>query len=133
MLERLAKDARVSSDEWIKIAKQSEDAQENGMYLFHNGVVRATAKAKVRENKDVPNVEGLNLGVNWAEAERAVEETKNMDGISYVRVMLNEGELVVGDDIMWVLIGGDIRPRVIAALEYLVDRLKNDCLLEQEF
>jgi molybdopterin synthase catalytic subunit len=55
-----------------------------------------------------------------------------MDGIYYIRVWLNEGELTMGDDIMYVLIGGDIRPRVVDALQYLVGRIKNECVVETE-
>ena len=45
---------------------------------------------------------------------------------------MNEGELSVGDDIMFVMVGGDIRPRVIEALQFLVDRIKTECVTEQE-
>jgi molybdopterin synthase catalytic subunit len=55
-----------------------------------------------------------------------------MEGIYYVKVWLNEGTLNVGDDLMYVLIGGDIRPRVIDALQYLVGRVKNECVQEVE-
>ena len=59
-------------------------------------------------------------------------ETRGLEGIYYVRVWLNEGRLRVGDDLMYVLIGGDIRPRVVAALEFLVGRLKDECVTETE-
>ena len=48
------------------------------------------------------------------------------------RAFTNEGALSVGDDIMYVLIGGDIRPRVVDALQYLVGRVKNECVMEKE-
>ena len=35
-----------------------------------------------------------------------------------------------GDDIMYILIGGDIRPNVINGLEFLVERLKVNVLLK---
>ena len=38
----------------------------------------------------------------------------------------------MGDDIMYVLIGGDIRPRVIDALNFLVGRIKSECVIEKE-
>jgi len=55
-----------------------------------------------------------------------------MEGIFHVKVWLNEGQLEVGDDIMYVLIGGDIRPRVIDALQFLVGKIKNECVIEIE-
>ena len=33
---------------------------------------------------------------------------------------------------MLVLLGGDIRPHVVEALQFLVGRIKNECVLEQE-
>jgi hypothetical protein len=33
---------------------------------------------------------------------------------------------------MLVLVGGDIRPRVIDALQFLVGKIKNECVTEQE-
>ena len=62
----------------------------------------------------------------------AITATKAREGIYYVRVWLNEGELQVGDDIMYILIGGDIRPRVIEALESLVEKIKTECVTETE-
>ncbi len=49
-----------------------------------------------------------------------------------MRVWLASGELTVGDDIMLVLIGGDIRPHVVDALQSLVGTIKNECVSEVE-
>ena len=62
----------------------------------------------------------------------AVAETYQMPGIYYIKTWLNRGRLQVGDDIMFVLIGGDIRPHVIDAMQFLVDRLKTSCVSETE-
>ena len=50
----------------------------------------------------------------------------------YVRVWLNEGVLNVGDSLMYVLIGADIRPRCIDALQQLVGKIKNELVVEKE-
>ena len=63
---------------------------------------------------------------------RAMEEALALPGIFFARAWLNEGELAVGDDIMYVMIGGDIRPHVIEALQYLVGKIKSECVAEQE-
>lgn len=64
--------------------------------------------------------------------EQEVQETYEMEGIYYIKTWLNEGMLSVGDDIMYVLIGGDIRPHVVDALQFLVGKLKNECVEEKE-
>lgn len=122
-----------SIDEWLKEAKADESAAKIGMYLTHNGIVRETAKAKVRKGaQDTLPVTGMIFSYDEEKVQAVIEETYKMDGVYYIRVWLNEGELQVGDDIMYVLIGGDIRPRVIDGLQYLVGRIKNECVVETE-
>ena len=55
-----------------------------------------------------------------------------MDGVYAVKVWVNEGDLNVGDDIMQVLIGADIRPHAVKCLETLVGRIKSECVTEKE-
>ena len=70
-------------------------------------------------------ISGVNAAAQYAAAYA-------LEGIHYIRLWLNEGELRVGDDIMRVLIGGDIRPHVIDGLQYLVGRIKDECVSERE-
>ena len=122
-----------SMDAWIKEAKEDKSAPECGMYLFHNGIVRRSARAKVRQGDiSASDVKGMVFSYDKEKVEEAVENTQNMPGIGYVRVWLNEGQLEVGDDIMLVLVGGDIRPHVVDALQSLVGELKNHCVKEEE-
>ena len=122
-----------SMDAWIKEAKEDKSAPECGMYLFHNGIVRQSARAKVRQGDiSASDVKGMVFSYDKEKVEEAVENTQNMPGIGYVRVWLNEGQLEVGDDIMLVLVGGDIRPHVVDALQSLVGELQNHCVKEEE-
>lgn len=122
-----------SMDAWIKEAKEDKSAPECGMYLFHNGIVRQSARAKVRQGDiSASDVKGMVFSYDKEKVEEAVENTQNMPGIGYVRVWLNEGQLEVGDDIMLVLVGGDIRLHVVDALQSLVGELKNHCVKEEE-
>lgn len=122
-----------SLDEWLREAKADPAAAECGMFLCHNGVVRSTARAKVRQGRqDVDAVTGMWFDYDEEKADEAIAEARQMPGIYYVRVWLARGELSVGDDIMLVLIGGDIRPHVIDALQKLVGTLKGQCVTERE-
>ncbi|AGA67879.1 molybdopterin converting factor, large subunit [Desulfitobacterium dichloroeliminans LMG P-21439] len=122
-----------SVDEWLKEAKASPAALQEGMFLVHNGVVRQTPKAKVRQGLDDGSVvKGMEFAYDEAKVEAAIAETKTMAGIFHVRVWLNEGQLELGDDIMYVLIGGDIRPHVVDALQFLVEKIKTQCVTEIE-
>ena len=122
-----------SLDQWLQEAKDHASAPRIGMYLTHNGTVRQTAKAKVRFGEEnTREVTGMLFSYDQTKVDAVIADTYKMDGIYYIRVWLNDGELSVGDDIMYVLIGGDIRPRVVDALQYLVSRVKNECVVEKE-
>ena len=122
-----------SIDAWLREAKAHESAPLCGMYLTHNGTVRQTAKAKVRYGiEETKDVTGMIFSYNQEKVDAVIADTYKMDGIYYIKVWLNEGQLQMGDDIMYVLIGGDIRPRVVDALQYLVSRVKNECVVETE-
>ena len=122
-----------SVDEWLRQAKADAAAADCGMFLIHNGVVRRSAKARVRlGDTTAPDVAGMTFSYDRDKTAAAIAEAEAMEGISCVRVWMNEGELRVGDDIMYVLVGGDIRPRVIDALQALVGKLKNECVIEKE-
>ena len=62
----------------------------------------------------------------------AVKAARKLPGVFYIRVWLNEGTLNVGDSIMYVLIGADIRPHAVDALQQLVGIIKNDLVVEHE-
>ena len=121
-----------SMDQWLREAKAHESAPKIGMYLTHNGIVRQSAKAKVRHGEDAPDVTGMVFTYDQSKVDAVLADARKLDGIYYIRVWLNEGQLQVGDDIMYVLIGGDIRPRVVDALNYIVGRIKNECVTETE-
>lgn len=133
MIKGKMKKLSPSIDEWLKEAKTDPAALQEGMFLVHNGVVRQTPKAKVRQGIDDGSlVTGMEFAYDAAKVEKAIAETYKLDGIFYVRVWLNEGQLELGDDIMYVLIGGDIRPHVVDALQFLVEKIKSECVTEIE-
>ena len=122
-----------SMDAWLAEAKRHESAPKIGMYLTHNGVVRQSARAKVRLGaEDTKPVTGMYFAYDREKVDGVIADTYKMEGIYYIRVWLNEGELSLGDDIMYVLVGGDIRPHVVDALQSLVGRIKSGCVTETE-
>lgn len=129
-----------SIDAWLAEAKQDSRADQVGMYLTHNGIVRSTPKAQVRAENDAERAAGEALGrvvaVDFSyDAEgldAAIAEALTWPGIYYVRAWLNEGEVPVGESLMYVLIGADIRPHAVDALQRLVGHIKNDLVVERE-
>lgn len=133
MYNEKTKKPSPSMDEWLKEAKNDPASLQEGMFLVHNGVVRQTPKAKVRKGiDDGSTVKGMEFTYDAAKVDSAIAETYKMEGIFHVKVWLNEGQLKLGDDIMYVLIGGDIRPHVVDALQFLVEKIKTQCVTEIE-
>ena len=128
------KKAPPSMDQWLREAKADPAAKNCGMFLVHNGTVRQTAKALVRQGaEDTLPVKGMDFSCDREKLAAVIDRAYQLPGIYYIRVWLNEGRLSLGDDIMFVLIGGDIRPHVVDALQFLVGEIKNHCVVEKEF
>lgn len=116
---------RPSLDTWLDELKGSADASGVGMYLLHNGVVRATAR-------DGSVVSGMELTFDRDLLEEALTAVRSMDGVIFARAWVNEGALLVGDDIMCALVGGDVREHVFAGIQELVKRIKSGVVAERE-
>lgn len=133
MTDKNMKKESPSIDEWLKEAKSDPAALQEGMFLVHNGIVRQTPKVKVRQGIDDGSlVKGMEFAYDAEKVNSAIAETYKMEGIFHVKVWLNDGCLELGDDIMYVLIGGDIRPHVVDALQFLVGKIKSECVSESE-
>lgn len=127
------KEKKPTFEKIMKEAKASKYASKCGMFLLHNGVVRIDAKAKVREGKkNTKKVIGMDFDYDKKKVDAAIKKALKMKGIYYIKVWLNSGKLKVGDDIMLVLIGGDIRPHVVDCLQNLVGEIKSKCVVEKE-
>ena len=124
---------KPSVEKMLKEAKASKNADKCGMFLIHNGTVRIDAKAKVRENKKgTKKVSGMFFDYDEKKVNTAIKRALKMKGIYYINVWLNKGNRKCGDDIMLVLVGGDIRPNVIDCLQALVGEIKTKCVIENE-
>lgn len=122
-----------SMDAWLKEAKADPKAAQCGMFLTHNGVVRITPKQQVREGVEgLGEVAQVEFSYDAEGVAAAEKEALTWPGVYYVRTWLNEGALNVGDSIMYVMIGADIRLRCIDALNKLVGKIKNDLVVEKE-
>ncbi|MEE4264212.1 MAG: molybdenum cofactor biosynthesis protein MoaE, partial [Desulfobacteraceae bacterium] len=87
--------------------KKQPDFEKVGMILCHNGVVRATTR-------DGRRVKGLKVAVDHAKLEQIVIEQSQKPGIVDIRVNIVENRnLAVGEDIMHLIVAGDIRENVI--------------------
>lgn len=113
-------------DKWIAEIKQQADQRELGMILVHNGLVRATSK-------DGKDVRGISLSKDNSRLKELIQHYSAKEGIEAVRVWVNEGNLKIGDDIMFVLVAGRFRTDVLPAFESLISAIKKEVVREQEY
>ena len=123
---------KPSLDNWLKEVKKAAGSDSNGMYLIHNGVVRSSSKASVTGGGPSDPVISMDFSYSDESVAEAIKNASAMEGITCVKVWLNSGTLKVGDDLMFVLVGGDTRPHVFSALQTLVSELKTRCVTEKE-
>ena len=116
---------------WLAQAKESEQAPNIGMFLIHNGIVRATPRPAEAPERDA-RVVAVDFSYDKAGLEAALKEALSWEGVYYVQAWLNEGRVEVGESLMYVLIGADIRPHAISALEKLVGHIKSQLVEERE-
>ncbi|MCG6910373.1 MAG: molybdenum cofactor biosynthesis protein MoaE [Deltaproteobacteria bacterium] len=102
----------------IEKIKQHPDYHRAGMILAHNGVVRQTSR-------DGRPVAGLRVSVDHGKLERLIEQKKRTAGIIEILVeIFDEKDLGVGDDVMLLVVAGDIRETVIAVLSDTLNAIK---------
>jgi len=101
----------------------------NEIVLRKRGV---TAETALRLARYTEPVRGMLLRTDRGRLEGVLAEARTWPGVFDVRGWANEGALAVGDDIMKVLVAGDVRGNVFAALGRLVALMKNAVVSESE-
>jgi len=116
-----------SLNELVEQVKARDDFSNAGMILCHNGVVRKTSR-------DGRRVSGLSVAVDWDKLLEVVAEQKMRRGIVEILVEINEGQdLEVGDDVMYIVVAGDVRERVIEVLSDTLNQIKNTVTSKTEY
>lgn len=111
----------------LEKVKQHPDYHKAGMILCHNGVVRETS----REGEGVT---GLEIVVNHDRLNEIISEQKKRQGIVEILIHINEGKpLAVGDDVMFLVVAGDIRETVISTLTDTLNLVKSEVTKKTQF
>ena len=107
--------------------KQRPDYGQVGMILCHNGVVRSTSR-------DGRQVSGLRVAVDRDKLTRTVEKYKARTGITEILVQINaDCDLQVGDDVMALVVAGDIRENVLNTLSDALNEIKSSVTHKTEY
>ncbi|OQY06401.1 MAG: molybdenum cofactor biosynthesis protein MoaE [Desulfobacteraceae bacterium 4572_123] len=117
----------MNSNSFIKTIKNHPEYDKVGMILCHNGVVRRTSR-------DGRQVSGLKIEVDHAKLATVIKENKKTPGIIEILVEIAEGiDLNVGDDVMMLVVAGDIRDNVINVLHKTLDTIKTTVTRKTQF
>jgi molybdopterin synthase catalytic subunit len=116
-----------SLNDLVEQIKGHPDYSKAGMILCHNGVVRETSR-------DGRQVSGLSVSVDWQKLEEIVTAQKKRHGIVDILVDINEGQhLFIGDDVMFIVVAGDIRETVLAVLTDTLNQVKATVTSKTEY
>lgn len=109
-----------------ELKKEPDFAQNVGMILVHNGVVRQWSR------KDKSEVTRLEVKVDGEKITGIIKAAENRPGIFRVLAEAREGTFTPGEDLMLVVVAGDIRENVFPVLEETVNRIKKEALSKKE-
>ncbi len=96
-----------------------------GMVLAHNGIVRG-------RSRDGKLVKFLRVKTDYEKIEVLRRKYCQADGIFAVEVEAKEGMFSPGDDLLFIVVAGDIRPNVKRALSELLEEVKATCFSKTE-
>ena len=84
--------------------------------------------------RDGRKVKGLKVAVDHEKLEQIISEQSQKSGIVDIQVNIVENKnLAVGDDIMHLVVAGDIRENVISVLKETLDAIKTKVTQKTEY
>ena len=97
-----------------------------GMMLVHNGVVRGWSR------HDHSSVRSVDVHPDREKIADICHELEQRPGIFAILAEACEGHLKPGDDLLFLVVAGDIREHVKPVLAELLDRVKSTAIHKQE-
>ncbi|WP_306549664.1 molybdenum cofactor biosynthesis protein MoaE [Desulfobulbus sp.] len=111
----------------IAAMKQRPDFNDNvGMILIHNGTVRSWSR------QDRQEVTALETVVDDRKIAALRQEYLQRPGIYDIVVEAHSGRFLPGDDLLFIIVAGDIRENIKPVLAELLDRIKAEAVSKKE-
>ena len=121
------KKIKMDLDQSIQELKQTPGFTDNvGMILVHNGVVRGTSRndsSQVKQLEVTPDLDKINSIRHEFEAK---------EGIFKIIVEAKQGTFKPGDDLLYIIVAGDIRENVTAVLNRMLNQIKSEAIHKKE-
>jgi molybdopterin synthase catalytic subunit len=107
--------------------KKRPDFTDNvGMLLIHNGTVRNWSR------KDHSKVVALETRVDEQLVEQFRQEYKQKPGIYEILIETHSGNFQPGDDLLFIIVAGDLREHIKPVLAELLDKVKAEAISKRE-
>lgn len=109
-----------------ELKKRPEFTENVGMILIHNGVVRNWSR------QDKAKVSAVEVSPNYEKIEALRQAYLQYPGIFDIIVEAQDGMLQPGDDLLFIIVAGDIRENIKPVLAELLDRIKSEAVHKRE-
>ncbi len=111
----------------IAALKKRRDFNDHvGMVLVHNGTVRSWSR------EDMSAVSAVEVKADAEKIETIRKEFLRYPGIYDIVIEARSGLLKPGDDLLFIVVAGDIREHVKPVLADLLDRIKSEAVAKKE-
>jgi molybdopterin synthase catalytic subunit len=119
------KGADMEKDKLLDKIRKHPDSDKIGMVASHLGIVRG-------HSRDGRKVAAVEVSYDKDALDNIIKNIKSMPGIVEALVEVKSGLLKVGDEVLYLAVGGDIRENVFPALINGVDMIKKDAAKKKE-
>jgi len=109
-----------------ELKKRPDFTDHVGMILIHNGTVRNWSR------RDHGRVTALETKVDEALVEKLRQEYKQKPGIYEIIIETRSGRFQPGDDLLFIIVAGDLRENIKPVLSELLDRVKAEAISKKE-
>ncbi len=109
-----------------QLKKRPDFAENVGMVLIHNGTVRNWSRNE--RNK----VDKLEVTVDHEKIEQLRQHFLTYEGIYEIIVDAKSGTFLPGEDLLYLIVAGDIRENVKQVFADLLDRIKAEATSKKE-
>ncbi len=109
-----------------ELKKRPEFNDNVGMILIHNGVVRNWSRT------DRSAVKAVEVSPDSLKIEALRQEYLKRPGIFEILIEACSGTLKPGDDLLFIIVAGDIRENIKPVLAELLDRVKAEAVTKKE-
>jgi len=109
-----------------ELKKEPGFSDNVGMVLVHNGIVRGWSR------KDRADVVAIEVTPDLDKIEEIRKDIEAQEGIFRAKAFALSGHMKPGDDVLFLIVAGDIRENVKASLAEFLDRVKAEAVTKKE-